>query len=91
MPGAGLLVCGNSLADDPAQDIGSTKELLETVYKTVLGMHGARIGNEEMPMPLKRTQAALGLDPEDVDGSIPGAKSLPKLPASRAQIDVVET
>jgi len=81
----------DSLADDPAQAIGSTKELLETVFKTVLGMHGARIGNEEMPKLLKRTQAALGLDPADVDIAIPGAESLRKLLGSMAQIVVAVT
>lgn len=81
MPGAGILVCRDSLADDPAQDIGSTKELLETVFKTVLGMHGARIGNKEVPKLLKRTQATLDLDPADVDGSIPRAEFLRSLKA----------
>jgi len=74
-----------------ARLLGSTKELLGTVFKTVLGMHGARIGNEEMPKLLKRTQAALGLDPADVDGSIPGAESLRKLLGSMAQIVVAVT
>ena len=81
----------DSLSDDPALAIGSTKELIETVFKTVLGMHGAKIGNDEMPKLLKRTQAALGLDPADIDGSIPGAESFRKLLGSMAQIVVAVT
>ncbi|MEX1098001.1 MAG: abortive infection family protein [Planctomycetales bacterium] len=78
----------DSLADDPAQAIGSTKELLETVFKTVLGMQGAKSGNEDMPKLLKRTQAALDLDPADVDAAVPGAESIRRLLGSLAQIVV---
>ncbi|MBI3837790.1 MAG: abortive infection family protein [Planctomycetia bacterium] len=81
----------DSLAADPAQAIGSTKELRETVFKTALGMHGARTGNDEMPKLLKRTQAALGLDPADFDGTMPGSESLRKLFGSMAQIVVSAT
>lgn len=75
-----------SLTGDPALAIGSTKELLEAVFKTILGLHGATIGNADMPKLLKRTQAALGLDPADVDSAMPGADSLRKLLGSLGQI-----
>jgi hypothetical protein len=77
-----------SMDDDPALTFGSTKELLETVFKTVLGMHGASIGSDEIPKLLKRTQAALNLDAPDVDGTVPGAESFKKLLGSLAQIVV---
>lgn len=81
----------DSLPDDPALAIGSTKELLETVFKTILGMHGAKTGGDEMPKLLKRTQAALGLDPADVDMSLPGADALRKLLSSMSQIVIAVT
>ena len=77
-----------SLADDPALALGSNEELLGTVFKTVLGMHGASIGSDEMPNLLKRTQAALDLDPADVDGTVPGPESFSKLLGSMTQIVV---
>lgn len=74
-----------ALADDPALAVGSTKELLETVLKTVLGLHGPEIGADDMPKLLKRAQAALGLDPKDVDESTPGADSFRRLLGSLAR------
>ena len=42
----------SSLDEDPALAIGSTKELIESVLKTILGLHGAKIGDEDMPILL---------------------------------------
>ena len=42
-----------ALDEDPALAIRSTKELLESVLKTVLDMHGAEFGNENIPKLLK--------------------------------------
>lgn len=80
-----------SLESDAALAVGSTKELLEAVFKEVLGLHGASIGDEDMPKLLKRTQVALGLDPRDVDDTVPGANSLRRLLGSLGQIVVAVT
>lgn len=81
----------SSLDEDPALAIGSTKELIESVLKTILGLHGAKIGDEDMPKLLKRAQAALGIDPKDVEPTTPGAKSIRRLLGSLAQIVVSVT
>jgi hypothetical protein len=80
-----------SLDEDPALAIGSTKELIESVLKTILGLHGAKIGDEDMPKLLKRAQAALGIDPKDIDTATPGADSVKRLLGSLAQIVVSVT
>lgn len=80
-----------ALDEDPALAIGSTKELLESVLKTILGLHGAEIGADDMPKLLKRAQAALGLDPKDVDVSVPGGEALRRLDGSIANIVVSVT
>lgn len=51
-----------ALADDPGLAVGSTKELLETVFKTILGLHGAKTELDDMPKLMKRAQVALGMD-----------------------------
>lgn len=77
-----------ALEVDPALAIGSTKELLESVMKTILGLHGANIAAEDMPKLLKNTQAALGIEAKDVDPNVPGAESFRRLLGSMAQIVV---
>ncbi|MGI0016888.1 MAG: abortive infection family protein, partial [Nitrososphaera sp.] len=76
----------DALPKDPALAIGSTKELIESVLKTILSIHGANLSDEDIPKSLKRAQAALGIDPKDVDASIPGSESLRRLLGSLAQI-----
>jgi hypothetical protein len=53
----------SSIVDDPAQAIGSAKELLETVMKTILEEHDPR-SPDEIPALLKRVRAQLDLDPK---------------------------
>ena len=63
------------LRDDPKQALGSAKELLESVFKTILGLHGN--GREtliDLPELVKRTNIALGLDAAGVRDDDPGAK-----------------
>lgn len=56
-----------SLADDPAQAIGSAKELLESTLKTILEGMGLAYGqDDDIPKLLKSTQAALDLAPSGV-------------------------
>ncbi len=81
----------SSLDADPALAIGSTKELIESVLKTILGLHGAKIGEEDMPKLLKRAQTALGIDPKDVEPATPGVESIRRLLGSLAQIVVSVT
>lgn len=81
----------DSLPHDPSLAIGSTKELLESVLKTILGIHGANLSNEDMPKLLKRAQAALGIEPKDVDPSMLGSEALRRLLSSLGQIVIAIT
>ncbi len=62
-----------SIADDPGQAIGSAKELLETVLKTVLGEHGAK-SKDDIQELSKRAWREIGLAPDSFDKSLPGAE-----------------
>ncbi|GAA3838662.1 hypothetical protein GCM10022403_083880 [Streptomyces coacervatus] len=63
------------IRDDPAQAIGSAKELLETVLKAVLGLHGnGPETKKDIPYLLKQANITLGLDPAGARGSDPGAE-----------------
>ncbi len=75
------------LHDDPAQAIGSAKELLETTLKAVLGLHGP--GPEtrlDVPKLVKRANLKLGLDASGVASDEPGAAERRKVLGSLAQI-----
>lgn len=75
------------LRDDPAQAIGSSKELLETVLKAVLGLHGT--GSEtrlDIPKLVKKADIALGLDAAGVRGNDPGASHRRKMLGSLSTI-----
>src|SRR5204863_144198 len=74
-----------ALVDDPALAIGSTKELLETVMKTILGRTGAKIGGDMSDL-WKDTRTVLRLDPGTADGAMPGDASLRRLLGSLNQI-----
>lgn len=77
-----------SLDDDPSMAIGSTKELLETVLKSILGLDEAELGDLDVPKLLKRVQAALDIDPKDVDVAVPGGEQLRQILGSLGQIIV---
>lgn len=68
------------LRDDPAQAIGSAKELLETTLKAILGLHGTGTETKlEIPKLIKRANVRLGLDaattPDNEPGAINAARS----------------
>jgi hypothetical protein len=75
------------LRDDPAQAVGSAKELLETTLKAVLGLHGTgRETKLDIPKLVKRANVDLGLDAATVDPSEPGAEHRRKVLGGLAQI-----
>jgi hypothetical protein len=73
------------IRDDPAQAIGSAKELLETTLKTVLGEHGAK-SNEDLLALLKRAQKELDLDPKTINMSLPGAETMLRTLSNLGQV-----
>jgi hypothetical protein len=75
------------LHEDPAQAIGSSKELLETVLKAVLGLHGAGPETKlDIPKLVKDANVALGLDAAGVRSADPGAKQRRQLLGSLSHI-----
>ena len=63
------------MRDDPPLAIGAAKELLETVFKAILGLHGT--GKEtklDLPDLAKKVNVALGLDDQGTRGDEPSAK-----------------
>ena len=75
------------LRDDPAQAIGSAKELLETVLKSILGLHGTGKATKlHVPELLKKANVELGLDAAGVRSGDPGAEQRRKALGSLAQL-----
>src|SRR5262249_23126002 len=64
----------HGISEDPGQAIGSAKELLETVLKTILGDHD-QTSKDEIPTLLKKAQAELDLDPKGISAAA-GADTL---------------
>ncbi len=75
------------LRADPAQAVGSAKELLETTLKAILGLHGTGPETKlEIPQLVKRATTKLGLDAASVPDTQPGAAQRRKVLGSLAQI-----
>jgi hypothetical protein len=57
----------DAIEDDPASAVGTAKELLETVCKTILQQRGVSLsGAPDVPALLKQTMRVLGLDRESL-------------------------
>lgn len=65
-----------SIDSDPALAIGSTKELVESVLKTVLThLDGVNFEkDDDIPKLLKKAQKALKLAPDDIDNAVKGVE-----------------
>jgi len=78
------------LKSDPASAIGSSKELVETVLKTILDDYGISHGSSDDLMGLyKKVQEALRLNTEAVPGDAKGSKAAVK--ALRALVTTVQS
>jgi len=65
---------------DPAQAIGSAKELVESTAKLVLRQLNVRFTeNDDLPALVQRVQGALGIRAADVDGSADAAAGIKKI------------
>jgi hypothetical protein len=70
---------------DPELAIGSAKELLESVLRTVTSDHEQK-PTEDIPTLLKRAQKELDVDPKSVEGTLPGADSLKRTLSNLGQV-----
>jgi hypothetical protein len=75
-----------TLDEDPAQAVGSAKELLETVLRTILGEFGDEPAGEIHDL-LKRAQKKLRLDPSSAEGR-PGAATIKRTLSNLGQVVV---
>lgn len=72
--------------DDPAQAVGSAKELVETVLRTILGEFGEQPAGDIQEL-LKRVQKKLKLDPASAEGTA-GAETIRRTLSNLGQIVV---
>lgn len=67
----------SSVDSDPALAIGTAKELVETVCKTILSERGVQVDpNWDVPRLVKETRGCLALMPSDINDSSRGAESI---------------
>lgn len=65
-----------AVADDPAQVIGSAKELVESTAKIILRERGvAFTKDDDVPQLVPRAQEALGVHPTSVSGGVDSAQA----------------
>jgi len=75
-----------SIDADPELAIGSTKEMLESVLKTIIEGYGEEVGKDDLPKLLKRAQILLEIDPRDVGQSAKGAEVVRRTLSNLGQI-----
>ncbi len=73
---------------DPALALGSTKEMLESVFKEILGIYGSKSTGEDFPDLWKRVQDVLGLSPGTVSAGEEGADARRRLLQGLRQIAI---
>lgn len=71
--------------NDAELAIGSAKEPLESVLRTVTEDHTQK-PTDDIPTLLKKAQAKLDLDPKRVDAALPGAESLRRTLSNLGQV-----
>jgi hypothetical protein len=84
---AARILSGLEDGSDPELAIGSAKELLESVLKTVTGDHAQKTADDIQTL-LRKAQKDLDIDPKNVDASLPGAESLRRTLSNLGQIVV---
>lgn len=77
----------HGIRSDPAQAIGSAKELLETILKAIVGKQNVSSG-DDIPALLKKAQGKLGLDPRSIDPMSPGGDKVRRILSNLGQVVV---
>ncbi|BAH76697.1 abortive infection family protein [Solidesulfovibrio magneticus] len=75
-----------SIETDPELAVGSTKEMLESVMKTVLMSFGDGDCKEDLPKLLKKVQKNLKLDPSEIHESVKGAEIVRRILSNLGQV-----
>jgi hypothetical protein len=75
-----------ALESDPELAVGSAKEMLESVLKTVLSGFGEIDLEDDIPVLLKRAQKRLKLDPRELAPDAKGAEVIKRLLSNLGQV-----
>jgi hypothetical protein len=76
-----------SIIDDPSLAVGSTKELIEAVLKTILGkLEVTYDKNDDIPKLLKAVQTNLNLLPKEISDEMKGAEIIKALLSNLGQV-----
>ncbi|MBF0628147.1 MAG: abortive infection family protein [Magnetococcales bacterium] len=75
-----------SVERDPELAIGTAKELVETVCKTILEERGEDPAKDDLQKLVRRTAKALALLPDDINEASKGAETIRKILSSFGQI-----
>lgn len=75
-----------SVDTDPELAIGATKEMLESVMKTIVESFGLSADKKDMPDLLKLVQKNMNLEPNEVSPSAKGAETIKKTLSNLGQI-----
>lgn len=73
---------------DPALALGSTKEMIESVFKEILGLYGSKSTGEDFPALWRKVQDALDLSPGTVSADEEGADARRRLLQGMLQIAI---
>jgi hypothetical protein len=76
----------SSIDKDPALAVGSIKELVESVLKTILTINNEVVGKEDFTDLLKRVQKLLDLDPQNVSPNTKGAEIVKRTLSNLGQV-----
>ena len=76
-----------AVQSDPDLAIGTAKEFIETVCKTILDALNIRYSkNDDLPALVKNTTKALGISRDDVDPAAPAADTIKRILSNLGQI-----
>ena len=74
-----------AINDDPALAVGTAKEMVETVCKTILEKMNVNVPNK-FPQLVRHTAKTLSLHPDDISDSVKGASVIRRLLNNLAQV-----
>lgn len=74
-----------AIDDDPALAVGTAKEMVETVCKTILEIMNVDVPNK-FPQLVRDTAKALSLHPDNISDSVKGARVIRRLLNNLAQV-----
>lgn len=75
-----------AIETDSELAVGSTKDMLESVLKSILQANQEEIGKDDLPQLLKKAQKILKLDPSETNTSAKGSKIIKRTLSNLGQV-----